>query len=817
LGVGGHAWQRRFSYTAAGRYGELTGPGGAALLAAILGERAIPVAVPADAPTEHLRLTPAEPDGFGFAFAGPAGWSGGPGRPVEPRPAGESGATVIWDEGEDFGHPTVPASGPGRPAEETGATVIWDEGENFGRPTVPASGPVLWASNRRLPDEATAEALAGRALAVVDVAVLRAAGAVVRGQTSWEQAATDLVWQIGHNPQLRSLKRLAHVVVPFAEDGAVYLRRLDGEATAVLCLTHGDAEGTLRRRHGGLPDAWAVFVAQLACQVGDVVRGWSELNLYPCLAAAADLTVHGYDLDDLDGGYGTWLGDEADAADTRVEFAVPPPNPAEPAEWRIGSDDWPQRSWSVALALVKRGLEAVDRLPHLTVGALTAVDRPEIEAFAQARGLIARHLAADAAAPPLSLAVFGPPGSSRTFGLTALAEAEAPGRVAKLQFDVAQFRRPEDLTAAFHAIRDQAAAGRLPVAFFRGFDARRDGARWGWLARFLTPMAEGRFADEAGLHPLGRCVLVFVGGGAPTFAAFCRQLAAGDGRRAARARDARAEEFVSRLSAVVDVLGPNPTGPDDTTYIVRRALVLRALLERRFGPLTGDPPVSDDVLRAMLLVPSYTFGVRSMAAIAALSQIDGPAWETAALPFGPQLDLHVDAGAFTRLAFGRLRLAALTDELARAVHDDFYRQSLARGTTGPYVAPWDNLPEAVQEDNRRQVRLLGRKLHAIGCDFDAGDTPFPSVEAFTADEIEILARLEHDYWMAAKAANGYVYGPVRDDDPAPDAAGQPRPRTHPDMVPWEDLTEVARHKDRDTARNIITLLKSAGLRVYRMV
>jgi len=44
---------------------------------------------------------------------------------------------------------------------------------------------------------------------------------------------------------------------------------------------------------------------------------------------------------------------------------------------------------------------------------------------------------------------------------------------------------------------------------------------------------------------------------------------------------------------------------------------------------------------------------------------------------------------------------------------------------------------------------------------------------------------QHDSWMAAKVADGWVYGPVKDS----------KAKTHPDLLPYEQLSPDARFKD----------------------
>lgn len=56
--------------------------------------------------------------------------------------------------------------------------------------------------------------------------------------------------------------------------------------------------------------------------------------------------------------------------------------------------------------------------------------------------------------------------------------------------------------------------------------------------------------------------------------------------------------------------------------------------------------------------------------------------------------------------------------------------------------------------------------------------------AFAANP-QMTAEENHENWMRYRQAEGWVYGPVKD----------PEAKTHPDLVPYGDLSEIERAKD----------------------
>ena len=112
---------------------------------------------------------------------------------------------------------------------------------------------------------------------------------------------------------------------------------------------------------------------------------------------------------------------------------------------------------------------------------------------------------------------------------------------------------------------------------------------------------------------------------------------------------AKGPDFVSRLHGHVDLMGVNPSGPDDDLYLIRRAVFLRSTLSRLLS-LEGDQVsrVNPDLLYALLHAPSYRHGGRSMRIILDLCHRNGELRKST-IPSVTQLDMHVDGKAFMDL------------------------------------------------------------------------------------------------------------------------------------------------------------------------
>ncbi len=159
------------------------------------------------------------------------------------------------------------------------------------------------------------------------------------------------------------------------------------------------------------------------------------------------------------------------------------------------------------------------------------------------------------------------------------------------------------------------------------------------------------------------------------------------------------------------------------------------------------------------------------------------------------------------------------EPLAEEIHERWRTQQLKKDKPAPL---WKELDESRKESSRAQARHIAVKLRTIHCamaplrDWDAKDF------TFTQEEVEKLARDEHDRWWSERSADGWKLIPMPDTDDE-DAANRLAEeaklrRESPYLIPWADLLELypdIAEFDRVFVREIPDLLASVGLQAIR--
>jgi hypothetical protein len=275
--------------------------------------------------------------------------------------------------------------------------------------------------------------------------------------------------------------------------------------------------------------------------------------------------------------------------------------------------------------------------------------------------LIRKYLETSEWTIPLSIAVFGRPGSGKSTAIKQIIKSINPRRKSDpLTFNLAQFSSVDQLTEAFHQVQDQVLSStEVPLIIFDEFDSCFDGHHLGWLKFFLAPMQDGLFRGKTGDYRVGRAIFLFSGGTSYNFKQFNGKKPGNNSAENDHLdtinKDAKLNDFISRLRGYLDVLGINEENeefPPDRLIKLRRAILLRALLEKHaesIFQIAKDKKIADihdDVIQAFLNTKTYKYEVRSMEAVIQMSRWINGQFVPASLPSRSQLENHVDIESF---------------------------------------------------------------------------------------------------------------------------------------------------------------------------
>lgn len=166
--------------------------------------------------------------------------------------------------------------------------------------------------------------------------------------------------------------------------------------------------------------------------------------------------------------------------------------------------------------------------------------------------------------------------------------------------------------------------------------------------------------------------------------------------------------------------------------------------------------------------------------------------------------------------FGRLEegcceaalVETANERLARAIHQHFVAKRGAEGRSREdrSMADWAALNEDLRESNRQQADHVIIKLRALGCAMVPKPDSRPGVQRFDAEEVELLARMEHERWNAERRLANWTLGEKSVER-----------RTSPYLVSWAELPFEVQEYDRTAVRGIPELLDAIGMKVCRIL
>lgn len=163
-------------------------------------------------------------------------------------------------------------------------------------------------------------------------------------------------------------------------------------------------------------------------------------------------------------------------------------------------------------------------------------------------------------------------------------------------------------------------------------------------------------------------------------------------------------------------------------------------------------------------------------------------------------------GMFDEVLFHENILVDLMDELAQAIHEDYLmRRKKVTADRRLYSAlnEWRELPQPERKSSRLQGDHLATKLRAVRCRYSKG----PANDfAFTDEEAELLARMEHNRWRANKIFEGWSKGEFRIEGA----------RVNPFNDPWDQMDPAERAENIEAIKRLPELLQTRlGWRIQR--
>ncbi|KAK5115878.1 hypothetical protein LTR85_009472 [Meristemomyces frigidus] len=656
---------------------------------------------------------------------------------------------------------------------------------------------------------------------VIDADDLRAEGVALSQSLSWEATAEDFVRNLGSNGRLDTLVTCPNLIVRFGAEGIIHHRGRDAVDPKLYYHPRKVEAGQQREGKPHMIGLASAFTAGLALGFADSTPPDCDRGIRFGISATSGLSNRGFVQSSLDYSPDYPVAQVMEKLGLDKQHAVvsiPSSRISSGERWSIFESVTGDPA-ELARQVVTRGPEkALAACPIQRFGDLLTVERNEQESLRAVVDAVHERLCSNDSRPT-SVGIVGPPGSGKKFTTSNVADYIAGDRpVQKLTYN-ARLLKTEDLVAACHTIRDSTASGLLTIVSFENFEAILEPSNE-LLNDFLVVMRDGNFTDRGHIRSLGSPLIFFIVNSehgtlagtptpiTPTVGEFKHPTVIDE------------TQLLDYLHGIVRVTGPNQTSAQDKTFSIRRAIMLRQLLKQRFPHLeasNGTMNVEEGVLHALLLVPSYKHGLRSLEKIVSTSRLSGRSkFDVSALPPEEQIQLHVDGRIFMSYLRSPKLPPVLRERLAQGLFETYKERRVDMCKTDEERASlesdrsmrdWDELAPELKESTRAQADDIPRKLRALGCfmlDQDRSE-PLIRVPEFSVEELDMLSEMEHERFNAERLQRQWRMGPRNS-----------KQRTTPFLVPWRDLTQEWKDVDRVMVECVPRILDRAGWRIYRM-
>lgn len=140
-----------------------------------------------------------------------------------------------------------------------------------------------------------------------------------------------------------------------------------------------------------------------------------------------------------------------------------------------------------------------------------------------------------------------------------------------------------------------------------------------------------------------------------------------------------------------------------------------------------------------------------------------------------------------------------SDSLLESIAQQIHKKYLAtlKDRSGPAGRDWSELPARYRDSTRIQVLSLVFKLACLGYTIESAMAEPAKLKAKIDDQIEELSEAEHKRWMIEKRLMGWTHASERNEIT----------KKHPSLVPYSQLSEAEKEKDRVTWREIADVIE----------
>ena len=146
----------------------------------------------------------------------------------------------------------------------------------------------------------------------------------------------------------------------------------------------------------------------------------------------------------------------------------------------------------------------------------------------------------------------------------------------------------------------------------------------------------------------------------------------------------------------------------------------------------------------------------------------------------------------------------LDEKMAKAIHEYYRKLCKEKGWPVKYDIDYAVLPDDIKADNLAAAARIPEVLGHAGLVVMPEDYPGAPIDPKILEEnIEPLAEAEHKGWMAQKYRSGWAYGTPRDD----------MRKIHDALVPYKNLREEDKERDRNAVRSYPGIVKIAGCKI----